>query len=92
MMPNTLENENKRSVIGYLMVGFIGLIVVRVLVDLVIGLIETYKLIKKYCFGKNQVGQDQKARSDRIKAKTGKKGKRGKKGKKRIAERNEIES
>jgi RsiW-degrading membrane proteinase PrsW (M82 family) len=37
---NTTENENKRLVIGYVMIGLICLIICRVLVDLVVSLVE----------------------------------------------------
>ena len=49
------ENERRKTNIGYFMIALIVLIIARCLVDLVVGLWESYKYIRRYCNKKNKV-------------------------------------
>jgi len=70
---HSTQNENKRQNIGYFMIGLIIVIICRILVDLVVGLVKTYRYIKKYCCKRNKVEPVP------LKKSTGKKAKRANK-------------
>jgi len=48
------DTEKKRTNLGYFMIALLIVVICRVLVDLVVCLVEYYKLIKKYCCKKVQ--------------------------------------
>lgn len=67
------ENLRKRLNLGYFMIVLIIIIIGRCLVDLVVGLIQSIRYIKKYCSKKTQVvpAAEKKKKSTGIKAKAG---------------------
>jgi len=43
------DSEKHRQNLGYFMIALIIVVIFKVLVDFVLGLVEYYRLIKKYC-------------------------------------------